>query len=99
MAKESSPSFFHRMNDGLTINLADVEFAEDRTKYHSSLPDDPFSAELVASGKTYCIGMRPSVSWYGMGTSGERFNVTAEEFRAVQDGLEWYNKNLATLPR
>lgn len=63
MPKES-PSYFHRVNDELTVSLAEVATVFDHTEYITGLADKPehrkWATGRLQSGQTCHVGMRPS---------------------------------------
>ena len=95
MPKES-PSFFHKVNDGLTFNLAEVAAVTDVTEYYQQNADNRFIAPLLVSGRTCRVTLLRYQNPMGHSEGGREFDITREEMTKLQDALNWYNRHAVT---
>lgn len=94
MPKESS-SFFHQVNNDLTVNLAEVAAVTDVTEHYRQNPDNRFIAPLLAFGRTCRVTLLRYQNLMGHSEGGREFDITREEMTKLQDALNWYNKAFA----
>ncbi len=91
----SSPSFYHKVNDGITINLAEVGWAENREAHYRDYLENEFCKRLIDTGRVCVVETRSYKGVLGHKEGGIRFDLTVEEFRILQDALDWYNRAFA----
>ena len=95
---QNNQSYFHKINNKLTINLAAVSSAFDQTEHVTSLlkmPDHAeWAGEMLASGHTCLVSIRPERTG-GIQPPGRTFRITRAEMTTLQDALEWYNRHFA----
>lgn len=95
-------SYFHKINEELTVNLAEVAAVFDHTEYITGLADKPehkaWATEKLQSGQTCLVGLRTAIvkSPYDFNqVAGREFRITRAEMTALQDALDWYSRNFA----
>jgi hypothetical protein len=96
----SNQSFFHRIRDGLTLNLASIESVSDNTAhlvwFKGEHPDSFLGHRELETGQTFVVRMCGAQSAKkGLGELGDRHSITEQEASALQDALDWYNTELA----
>lgn len=88
-------SYFHRINNELTVNLAEVSAVFDHTSHIQSLAASPnhqeWAAKQLETGQTCLFSIRPARSPMSE-LSGREFRITRAEMTTLQDALEWYNR-------
>ena len=88
---KQSPSFFHKVNNDLTVNLASVYFVAGRTGHYESLlsgQERQWAQNVLDSGKVCRLTLRSEDS------DGLTVMITREEMTKLQDALNWYNRHV-----
>jgi hypothetical protein len=98
MPKEQS--YFHKINNELTLNLAEVAATFDHTAHITSLLDQEshkeWAEQKLATGQTCLVAIRPERgNGPGMNYNGREFRITRAEMTVLQDALDWYNRHFA----
>ena len=96
MQKES-PSFYHKVSDNLTINLAEVGAVKDDSEWLVKIAaepeNNPYAQSDLAAGTPCYVLLRSYEASFGRAhQGGQKFKITRDEMTILQDALEWYNK-------